>query len=68
MELLTNEIDTPFLTPTPTTKKLYDDLKVFQKRIDPLIDQFYKGKGVSKSTLFLKLTKKFEYIFKKVYG
>jgi len=67
MELLTNEIDTPLIVPTKQTKSIHDDLKLFQKKIDPLIDKFYQGKGVSKSTLFLELQNKFEYNFKKIY-
>ena len=68
MELLTNEIDTPLIVPTKQTKSIFDDLKVFQKKIDPLIDKFYQGKGMKKSTLFLELQNKFEYNFSKVYN
>ncbi len=67
MELLTGEIDTPLMIPTRQTKELFDDLKKLQKKIDPMLDRFYNSKGVSKSTIFNELAKKFEYNFNRVY-
>lgn len=66
-DLLVQEIDDPTRTPTPETKKIQDKARELQSLLEPVLDRFYDNKEVKKSTFFLTLQNKFNYIFDKEY-
>lgn len=67
VDLLVQEIDDPVMIPTKETKRIHDKAKELQKLLEPVIDKFYQKKQVSKSTFFITLQNKFNYIFNKEY-
>lgn len=66
-DLLIQEIDDPVLTPTKQTKSIQDKARELQLLLNPVIDKFYNNE-VSKSTFFLTMQNKFNYIFNKEYN
>lgn len=66
-DLLVQEIDDPVLTPTKQTKEIQDKARELQSLLNPVIDMFYKDQNVSKSTFFITMQNKFNYIFNKEY-
>jgi hypothetical protein len=64
-DLLIQEIDGPTRTPTKQTKAIQDKAKELQKMLEPVLDGFYKSKEVQKSTFFITMQNKFNYIFDK---
>lgn len=66
-DLLIQELDIEHRTPTKQTKLILDKSKEYQKFLEPILDKFYDNKEVQKSTFFITLQQKFEYIFNKEY-
>ena len=66
-DLLIQEIDSPVLTPTKETKLIQSKSRELQELLEPVIDRFYKSKEVSKTTFFLTMQTKFNYMFNKEY-
>jgi hypothetical protein len=64
-DLLIQEIDDPTRTPTKQTKAIQDKAKELQSMLEPVLDGFYKSKEVQKSTFFITMQNKFNYIFDK---
>lgn len=67
-DLLIQEIDDPVLVPTKETKLIHDKARELQKLLEPVLDKFYDNKEVSKSTFFITMQQKFNYIFNKEYN
>lgn len=67
-ELLVNEIDEPSLTAHPKTKEFLEALQKVQELGEPIIDNFYTNKQVSKSTFFNVMSEKIDFIFKKEFN
>jgi len=65
-DLLITEIDEPIMTPTKETKILTDKAKELQCLLEPVLYRFYNG-SPSKTTFFIELQRKFNYIFDKEY-
>jgi len=66
-DLLIQEIDDPVLVPTKETKKIQNKARELQELLEPVIDKFYENKNVRKTTFFITLQQKFNYIFNKNY-
>ena len=66
-DLLVQEIDDPVLTPTKQTKEIQDKARELQELLNPVVDMFYQDENVSKSTFFITMQSKFNYIFNKEY-
>lgn len=66
-DLLVQELDVENRVPTKETKLILDKAKEFQKVLEPVLDRFYDNKEVQKSTFFITLQQKFDYIFNKEY-
>lgn len=66
-DLLIQEIDEPVLNPTKQTKEIQDKARELQELLIPILDKFYKSKGVSKSVFFSIMAEKFNYNFNKEY-
>lgn len=66
-DLLVQELDIENRVPTKETKLILDKAKEFQKVLEPILDRFYDNKEVQKSTFFITLQQKFDYIFNKEY-
>lgn len=66
-DLLVQELDIENKVPTKETKLILDKAKEFQKVLEPILDRFYDNKEVQKSTFFITLQQKFDYIFNKEY-
>jgi predicted DNA-binding protein YlxM (UPF0122 family) len=64
-DLLIQEIDDPTRTPTKQTKAIHDKAKELQVMLEPILDKFYDNKSVQKSTFFITMQNKFNYIFNK---
>jgi hypothetical protein len=54
-----------FRTPTKQTKAIHDKAKELQSMLEPVLESFYKNKEVQKSTFFITMQNKFNYIFEK---
>ena len=67
VDLLIQEIDDPVKKPTKETKKIQDKARELQNMLIPVIDKFYTNE-ISKTTFFLTMQNKFEYIFNKEYN
>lgn len=66
-DLLIQEIDDPVLTPTKQTKQIQDKARELQSLLEPVLSKFYENKEVQKSTFFITMQNKFNYIFNKEY-
>jgi hypothetical protein len=66
-DLLIQEIDDPTRTPKAKTKRIQDKARELQAILEPVLDRFYDNKEVKKSTFFLTMQNKFNYIFNKEY-
>jgi len=66
-DMLIQEIDDPVSTPNKKTKEIQDKARELQSLLTPVVDQFYKSKGVSKSLFFQTMHNKINYIFDKEY-
>jgi len=66
-DLLIQEIDDPVKTPTKQTKLIQDKARELQSLLEPVLDQFYQNQEVKKSTFFITMQNKFNYIFDKEY-
>jgi predicted DNA-binding protein YlxM (UPF0122 family) len=64
-DLLIQEIDDSTRTPTKQTKAIHDKAKELQTMLEPVLDGFYANKEVQKSTFFITMQNKFNYIFDK---
>lgn len=67
VDLLIQEIDDPVKTPTKQTKLIQDKARELQELLEPVLNQFYQNKEVKKSTFFITMQNKFNYIFDKEY-
>lgn len=67
VDLLIQEIDDPVKTPTKQTKQIQDKAKELQSMLEPVLNSFYNNKEVKKSTFFITMQNKFNYIFDKEY-
>lgn len=65
-DLLITEIDDPVKTPTKETKAIQDKLKEAQLMLEPVLSRFYSGEA-AKSTFFLEIANKIEYVFNRAY-
>lgn len=66
-DLLIQEIDDPVKTPTKQTKIIQDKAKELQSLLEPVLAGFYDNPEVMKSTFFITMQNKFNYIFDKEY-
>ena len=66
-DLLVEEIDKSDAIPNKGTKLIQDRARDLQELLIPVVDSFYAQKEVSKTSLFLRLAEKFNYIFDKEY-
>lgn len=66
-DLLIQEIDDPVKTPTKQTKQIQDKARELQALLEPVLAKFYENKEVQKSTFFITMQNKFNYIFNKEY-
>lgn len=64
-DMLIQEIDDPLMKPTRQTKTIQDKSRELQELLIPVIDKFYESSAVSKTTFFLRLQDKFNYIFER---
>jgi len=67
VDLLVQEIDEPVMTPTKQTKEIQNKARELQKLLEPILEKFYDNKEVKKSTFFITMQNKFNYIFDKEY-
>jgi len=67
VDLLIQEIDDPVKTPTKQTKIIQDKARELQELLEPVLSNFYNNKEVKKSTFFITMQNKFNYIFDKEY-
>lgn len=67
-DLLVEEIDKSDAIPNKGTKLILDKGRELQELLMPVVDAFYEHKEVSKSSLFLTLGQKFNYIIDKEYN
>jgi len=67
VDLLIQEIDDPVKTPTKQTKIIQDKARELQELLEPVLSNFYNNKEVKKSTFFITMQNKFNYIFNKEY-
>jgi hypothetical protein len=65
-DLLITEIDDPIKTPTKETKLIQDKAKELQTMLEPVLNRFYSGQA-AKSTFFIEIANKIEFIFNKAY-
>ena len=66
-DLLIQEIDDHVRTPTKKTKEIQDKAKELQTLLEPILFEFYDKKEIKKTTFFITLQNKFNYIFDKEY-
>ena len=67
VDLLVQEIDEPVMTPTKQTKQIQDKARELQALLEPVLSKFYDNQLVKKSTFFITMQNKFNYIFNKEY-
>ena len=65
VDLLVQEIDEPVMTPTKQTKEVQDKARELQLLLEPILSKFYDNPDVRKSTFFITMQNKFNYIFNK---
>lgn len=66
-DLLVQELEVENKVPTKETKLIKDKCKELNELLEPVLDRFYDNKQVQKSTFFITLQNKFNYIFNKEY-
>lgn len=64
-QLLVNEIDDVEVAKNETTQNIFDKCISLQNDLIVIVDQFYKNKNISRTTDFLELQEKVDYVFNK---
>lgn len=63
--LIIEAADHPDHTPTKQTKQIQDKARELQELIMPMVDRFYENNQVLKSTVFMTIENKVNYIINK---